>query len=124
MFFEFVIINNRPILVDGQVEASYPSTHSLLVCTILGCAMVAISQKEQRKKWKISLMSVAGGLTTIAVVCRLLSGQHWLTDIVGGVLLASVLVMLYYSCVTHEKKMAEIVEESTMQDIAPDLEAQ
>lgn len=120
-FFEFVIINCRPILVDGQAEASYPSTHSLILCVIVGCAMVLISQKELCKKLKITLLSVGGVVVVGSVVCRLLSGQHWLTDIVGGVLLSLVIVMLYYSCVTYEKK--KHVEKDTMQDIVQSAES-
>ena len=42
VLFELKIVNYRPILMPGAVrpEASFPSSHTMLVCVILGSAML------------------------------------------------------------------------------------
>ena len=101
VIFEIFVINYRPILVEGVWEASYPSSHTMLACCVLGSAMVAFSRLCAVKKWNI-VVDVAASLVIVTmVVGRLLSGVHWLTDIVGGVLLSAALVSLYLSSVIY-----------------------
>lgn len=97
LFFEFVVINNRPVLMDGVLEASYPSTHTLLATAILGSAGILFSRLIKNKKCLLVIESFLGLILLVVVVGRLISGVHWLTDIIGGLILGSALVMLYYS---------------------------
>lgn len=110
VLFEVMVINYRPILVLGEVEASYPSSHTLLACVILGSALVLVLREIKKKPLKISLISAIGVLFVIGVIGRLLSGMHWLTDIIAGLILGSALVMLYYACVNIKKKECECEE--------------
>lgn len=95
LFFEVLIINYRPILIDGLLEASYPSSHTMLLLTILLtsiCQLKKTSLQPTLKKILIVFFILISGLT---VVGRLLSGVHWLTDIIGGILLSVALVYFY-----------------------------
>ena len=38
------------------------------------------------------------------VIGRLISGVHWLTDIIGGVLLSAGIVMMYYTVTSLKEK--------------------
>ncbi|MHC5374224.1 phosphatase PAP2 family protein [Enterococcus sp. LJL120] len=95
LLFEDLIINYRPILIDGLLEASYPSSHTMLLLTILLtsiCQLKRTSLQPTLKKILIVCFIFISGLT---VVGRLLSGVHWLTDIIGGILLSVALVYFY-----------------------------
>ena len=97
LLFEVVIINYRPVLEEGELAASYPSSHTFLVCTIILSALLYMEYVPCEKLWK-NLATVGGFIIILLmVVGRLLSGVHWFTDVLGGVLLASAVVMLYYT---------------------------
>lgn len=95
IFFEKCIINYRPILIDGVLEASYPSSHTMLSIFVCGSAIILNKKLFKDKKWLkvvngfnyLLLFSVLGG--------RILSGAHWITDILGGVLFAGALLVSY-----------------------------
>lgn len=105
LLFEVVVINCRPILEDGELAASYPSTHALLAITVAGMGAVYLMQRLKTKFWHGLLCGFLVGLACVTVTLRLFSGVHWLTDIVGGVLLGGVIVALYgAACAWLEKR--------------------
>lgn len=96
LIFEIVVINYRPILLDGQLEASYPSSHTMLVLCVVGSAAMmtrALWPEKKRMHWCSD--GVTAVLCTVTVFGRLLSGVHWLSDIVGAVLLSAALLGLF-----------------------------
>jgi len=95
LLFEVVVINYRPVLEEGALAASYPSSHTMLVCTIMLSGCLQLERITKDKVIRITGTAFAYAVSLITVVGRLLSGVHWFTDILGGVLLASALVMLY-----------------------------
>lgn len=96
VFFEKVIINYRPILMNGFLEASYPSSHTLMTICICGSSILINKKLFNNKITKvINCLSII--ILTITVVGRLISGVHWFTDIVGGILISSGLLMTFYS---------------------------
>lgn len=95
-FFELCIVNYRPILMDGVLEASYPSSHTMLTVGIMASAPIALRVLLTGRRAAHRAADTLGTLVIgFTVVGRLLSGVHWLTDILGGVLLASALVLAY-----------------------------
>jgi len=99
-----IVVNYRPILEDGALESSFPSSHTLLACCV--CASSLLIAKYYIKKQNILKLFNYGTivLMIILVVGRLLSGVHWLTDIIGGIIYSAVLVYLYYSFIYNNKK--------------------
>lgn len=97
--FEMIPINYRPILIEGKMEASYPSSTTLLVLSV----MPALNEQIQRRlsgitaKRIIKIVEIA--FSAFMVIGRLVSGVHWFTDIVGGVLLSAGVFMLYKAAV-------------------------
>ena len=91
LFFEICPVNYRPVLIEGVLEASYPSSTTMLVLCVMAPAAMELRSRirNQAVTWVIA------AFTVFMVVGRLLSGVHWFTDIVGGGLLSAGLVLLY-----------------------------
>ena len=98
ILFEFVVVNYRPVILSQNLEPSYPSSHTMAAVCIMATAMVQYRYLLRGKRLLLILLDIWSVLIiVVTVVGRLLSGVHWLTDIVGGLLLSSALVMLYIS---------------------------
>ena len=100
IFFEKVIVNYRPILIDDLLEASYPSSHTLMTLCLCGSSIIFNKRNFSSFFSKIiNILSVF--IIVVTVIGRLLSGVHWFTDIVGGILIASALLMCFYSVLEY-----------------------
>ena len=99
VFFDKVIINYRPVLEEEQLAASYPSSHTMLVCCVMATAIMQFNRMIKNQTVCILADIVAVAVIALMVMGRLLSGVHWLTDIIGGVIISAALVMLYVSVV-------------------------
>jgi len=87
-FFEVVIINYRPVLIEGVLEASYPSSHTVFATTIFGTAIVMTKYYLKNNTFRNTANTILALLLVLTVVGRLLSTVHWLTDIAGGIILS------------------------------------
>lgn len=85
LLFETLVINERPILVDGVAGASYPSSHGMLFMTILPLAILTIWREIKCRPLNVILTVVLSILLLVGVVGRTLCGLHWLTDVFGAV---------------------------------------
>ena len=95
LFFENVVINYRPVLIDGRLEASYPSSTTMLVMTVMPTAAIEIGTRVKKTTVKWVLNALIAAFVAFMVIGRILSGVHWITDIIGGALFSSGLVLLY-----------------------------
>ena len=97
VIFEVIIVNYRPIIMPGETvpEASFPSSHTMLICTIMGSAMMQIKEYGHTVKTGQILKLVCWAILLITVIGRLICGVHWFTDILGGLLLSAALLLLY-----------------------------
>ena len=95
LVFEVAVINYRPVLIEGILEASYPSSTTMLVMCVMPTAVMQFRRRiKNAVLWQwVSLVMTA--FTVFMVVGRLISGVHWLTDIIGGLLMSAGLVMMY-----------------------------
>ena len=96
-FFEFHVINRRPVLINGILEASYPSSTTMLALCIMPTAMLQFRRLIKNRIVRISVNSLCGLFTAFMVIGRLVSGVHWFTDILGGLLFSGAMVLLYYT---------------------------
>ena len=100
VFFETHVINYRPVLIEGFLEASYPSSTTMLVMCVMPTAIMQFHTRI-KNRLLLSVVSVTmTGFIVFMVIGRLISGVHWFTDILGGALLSAGLVMLYHA-VSH-----------------------
>lgn len=97
LLFEEVVINRRPVLIEGFLEASYPSSTTLLVMCVMPTAIMQLHTRIKNRAVKNSVCAVLSLFIAFMVMGRLISGVHWFTDIIGGALLSAGLVMLYAS---------------------------
>ncbi len=95
LLFETVVINYRPVLIQGRLEVSYPSSTTLLTLCVMPTTMFQLRHRVRRPMIRRCIMVVILLFMVFMVGGRLLAGVHWLTDIVGGGLLAAGLVTLY-----------------------------
>ena len=102
--FEVFVINYRPVLIGGYLEASYPSSTTMLVLCVMPTAIMQLNTRIKSETLKRCATFGITAFTVFMVIGRLLSGVHWFTDIVGGALLSAGLVMLYHSIISLEIK--------------------
>lgn len=97
LLFESVVINYRPVLIGGLLEASYPSSTTMLVMCVMPTAIMQLSGRIKNRIFRKVVSFIMIAFVAFMVIGRLLSGVHWFTDIVGGALLSAGLVLLYYT---------------------------
>ena len=99
VFFEKVVVNYRPVLLitnDYLLEPSYPSSHTILSLCVCGSAII-INKNLYKKYSFLKIVSIISLVLMLLIPRgRLFSGVHWLTDIIGGVLLSSSLLAGFY----------------------------
>ena len=97
VLFEKVIINCRPVLMEGETvpEASFPSSHTVLAFVIFGAVAMLLPDYLNDKKLSSGVQNLCIVLILVAVLGRLLSGVHWFTDILGGVFLSFALLQVF-----------------------------
>ena len=95
LLFEMIPINYRPILIEGRLEASYPSSTTLLVLSVMPTLIFQVQQRTKSTAARKVVMLTASVFSGFMVAGRLFSGVHWLTDIIGGALLSAGLFYTY-----------------------------
>ena len=99
VFFEFAVINCRPVLIEGVAEVSYPSSTTMLALCVMPTAVMELNLRIRSSAARRVLSGAGVLFTAFMVVVRLLSGVHWLSDIIGGILFGAGIVLLYYSLI-------------------------
>ena len=95
LIFEEVVINYRPILIGGNLEASYPSSTTMLVTCVMPTALMQFNVRIKQKPLKYAISAIIMAFIAFMVIGRLISGVHWLSDIIGGALISIGLVTAY-----------------------------
>ena len=100
--FELINVNLRPVLMPGEevLEPSYPSTHTVISVCVLIPAASYFMKRLRTPAIRIPAVVLCLASASVTVVCRLLSGAHWFTDILGGLLISGALVSAYFGAVS------------------------
>ena len=110
VFFEFNVINRRPILINGILEASYPSSTTMLAMCVLPTAMMQFKRLIKNHRIKNMVNIICSLFTAFMVIGRLVCGVHWLTDILGGLIFSIAMILLYcaannFICLKNKSKI-------------------
>jgi len=107
VLFEIFPVNYRPVLTDGVLEASFPSSHTLLACTVMATAILQFHIRISSKLWLIILDTASVLVIIFTAAGRLLAGVHWLSDIVGAFILSAIFIVSYCTVLTVLYNRAE-----------------
>ena len=114
IMFEYLVINYRPVLEDGELAASYPSSHTVLVVSVFGMAIVGrFGSIFGSRGLRTAACWISGVLIVAMIATRLLAGVHWFTDIIGGLLLAFCVVCFYAACIRRRRPKAKLQRSPT-----------
>ena len=102
VLFEVFVVNYRPVLIGGILEASYPSSTTMLVMCVMPTAVMQFNARIKNNILKRFVASAITVFVVFMVIGRLLSGVHWFTDIIGGALLSAGLVLMYRAIIRLE----------------------
>lgn len=95
LIFEMIPVNYRPILINGIMEASYPSSTTLLVLCVMPTLVFQVKNRVKNETFKTIICIITILFSFFMVAGRLISGVHWVTDIIGSVFLSAGLYNLY-----------------------------
>ena len=108
LIFEMIPINYRPVLIEGRLEASYPSSTTLLVLSVMPTLMFQANMRVSNAMIRKAVAVFVVAFSVFMVIGRLISGVHWATDIIGSVLFSAGLYMLYRSAVLYADKAKKV----------------
>lgn len=97
LIFEMITINYRPILIDGIMEVSYPSSTTLLVLSVMPTVSFQVDRRIRNRAVRKIITLSAILFSLFMLIGRTIAGVHWLTDIIGSIILAMGLYLIYYS---------------------------
>jgi len=101
--FEKLIINYRPVILDEGLEASYPSSHTVLALCVFASAFIMFEKYLAGNKTVKGVAQAACIVAAVFTVCgRFFSGVHWATDIIGGMILSAALLMCFWTALNHK----------------------
>lgn len=95
VFFEYAVINYRPVLIEGILEASYPSSTTLLTLCVMPTAAMQLRARIKNGILRRIVVCAIMGFTAFMLIARACSGVHWITDIIGGIIMSVGLVLAY-----------------------------
>jgi len=105
VLFTKVAVNYRPVLENGVLEPSYPSSHTILgICVFASMIIETVRKVKDPSKALIYELS-SMGMILLCIVCRFLSGMHWATDIIGGIILSLALICMFLAILPPREKM-------------------
>ncbi len=101
LIFEMIPVNYRPVLIEGRLEASYPSSTTLLVLSVMPTLMFQVYRRAVNSMLRKAVAVFVFAFSAFMVIGRLIAGVHWATDIVASVILSAGMFMLYRSLVLY-----------------------
>ncbi len=97
---KLLIRRERPLVLKLVIEKtfSFPSGHTMASVSLYGILIYLVLKSNLNKKLKVILSIMLGIIPLLVGISRIYLGAHFATDIIGGYLLASILLIIetYY----------------------------
>lgn len=103
LIFEMIPINYRPILIEGVMEASYPSSTTLLVLSVMPTLTFQMNRRMKNMTVCKMLFILTILFSSFMVAGRWICGVHWFTDIIGSIILSTGLFCVYKGVVLSNR---------------------
>ena len=110
LVFEMIPINYRPVLIGGALEASYPSSTTLLVLSVMPTLKLQIDRRAAKPRLRTVTCVFVIAFSAFMVIGRAFSGVHWATDIIGAIFLSMGLLWLYRYAVDAADRRKEVAD--------------
>ena len=105
-----IFLRERP-LIGSEILSSYsfPSGHSLIATTYYGFLIYLLRRSKCKEEYKVVGTTFLTTLIVLICLSRLILNVHYLTDIIGGVILGLVilLVLIYFFVFSFKPKEKE-----------------
>ncbi|MCR5278425.1 MAG: phosphatase PAP2 family protein [Lachnospiraceae bacterium] len=96
ILFDKVAFNYRPVMLENELEASYPSSHTMLAFCVVVSGLMLVKKYITNKTMLTAVRCFLIVILAATVIFRLFSGVHWFTDIIGGIILSLALCSFFY----------------------------
>ncbi len=102
---KIIIRRARPTVLALVTETSYsfPSGHTMASVTMYGILCYLVLRSNLDKKLKITLSIILGIIPFLVGFSRIYLGAHFATDIIGGFLLSTILLLIITSYIDKKK---------------------
>lgn len=100
VFNHFLIWNVRP---NGSGEASFPSSHVMVVSTIFFCIALILPQYIHSKLACASLNLLMLLLIVFTAIGRVVSNMHWMSDVFGALAFSAIFAFVYFLIIRRKK---------------------
>ena len=98
-------VSRQTISIEERMEASYPSSPALLVLSVMPTLIFELKRRMKKGILRKILILVTASFSLFMVIGRTVAGVHWLTDIVGAILLSTGSYLIYKAIVLmHDKR--------------------
>lgn len=105
-----IFLRERPLIGSELLSSySFPSGHSLIATTYYGFLIYLLRRSKCKEEYKIIGTTLLSTLIVLICLSRIFLSVHYVTDVIGGVILGLIilLVLIYFFDVTFKPKEKE-----------------
>ncbi len=105
-----IFLRERPLIGSELLSSySFPSGHSLIATTYYGFLIYLLRRSKCREEYKVIGTTLLTTLIVLICLSRLILNVHYVTDVIGGVILGFIilLVLIYFFEKTFRPKEKE-----------------
>ena len=105
-----IFLRERPLIGSELLSSySFPSGHTLIATTYYGFLIYLLRRSKCKEEYKIIGTTLLSTLIVLICLSRIFLSVHYVTDVIGGVILGLIilLVLIYFFDVTFKPKEKE-----------------